>query len=250
MTFDSADMRGFATRRLRYAVVASLVLHLLILWPDTSRLLTKDAFLQLQATLRKSPESPASGSPASGGLPAPREELPHRTTPAPASPGFATPLLELAGTRSVPQTHAVPPEPVTGPAIRTVPDGYAAVLPVAPETSETQGVLLTEANAPRAAADGLRGYRLTLATQARRFRQYPAEAVASGLTGSTDVRLEVGGDGQPRAATMVRSSGHELLDQAALAMIDAGAAHARLPESLRGKPFAVVLPVVFNLPGE
>ena len=33
-------------------------------------------------------------------------------------------------------------------------------------------------------------------------------------------------------------------------MIDAGAQRARLPESLRGKAFAVVLPVVFNLDDE
>jgi hypothetical protein len=41
-----------------------------------------------------------------------------------------------------------------------------------------------------------------------------------------------------------------VLDRAALTMIDAGALRARLPESLRGKAFAVVLPVVFNLDDE
>jgi outer membrane biosynthesis protein TonB len=43
--------------------------------------------------------------------------------------------------------------------------------------------------------DGLRGYRLPIASQARRFKRYPAEAKASGWAGSTEVRLEVGADG-------------------------------------------------------
>jgi hypothetical protein len=33
-------------------------------------------------------------------------------------------------------------------------------------------------------------------------------------------------------------------------MIDAGAARARLPDSLRGREFAVMLPVVFSLDDE
>ena len=100
------------------------------------------------------------------------------------------------------------------------------------------------------ALDGLRGYRLAVAGQARRFKRYPADARASGRTGSTEVRLEVGGDGTPRPATVSRSSGHDSLDRAALAMIDAGAARARLPDSLRGRDFAVLLPVVFSLDDE
>lgn len=89
-----------------------------------------------------------------------------------------------------------------------------------------------------------------MASQARRFKRYPAEARASGWTGSTEVRLEIGAEGLPRPATVSRSSGHDALDRAALAMIDAGAARARLPESLRGREFSVSLPVVFNLDDE
>lgn len=110
--------------------------------------------------------------------------------------------------------------------------------------------LISEATASGAVLDGLRGYRLAVASQARRFKRYPAQAMASGWVGSAEIRLEVSSDGQPRDATVSRSSGHELLDRAAQAMIDAGAQRARLPDSLRGKAFAVVLPVVFNLEGD
>lgn len=109
---------------------------------------------------------------------------------------------------------------------------------------------LTDGSASGEAVDGLRGYRLALASQARRFKRYPAQAMASGWTGTADVRVEVRADGRPRASQVVKSSGHESLDRAAIAMIDAGALRARVPDSLRGKAFAVVLPVVFDLSGE
>ena len=121
---------------------------------------------------------------------------------------------------------------------------------VAPAATSSSGALLTQANASGEALDGLRGYRLSVATQARRFKRYPREAMAEGWAGSTELRLEVGSDGRPRAATVVRPSGHEALDRAAQAMIDAAAQRARLPESLRGKSFAVVLPVEFKLEDE
>jgi len=46
---------------------------------------------------------------------------------------------------------------------------------------------------------------------------------------------------------VVKSSGHEALDRAAQAMIDAAAARAAMPASLQGAAFAVTLPIVFNL---
>jgi protein TonB len=50
-----------------------------------------------------------------------------------------------------------------------------------------------------------------------------------------------------RHAVLARSSGHEILDQAALEMLRQAAARAVLPESLRGQSFAVLLPVVFEV---
>jgi len=126
----------------------------------------------------------------------------------------------------------------------------AGAMPAAAPAGRVAGSLLTEANAAGEAIDGLRGYRLTVASQARRYKRYPAQAMASGWAGSAEIRVEVGQDGRPRAATVARSSGHEELDRAALAMIDAGALRARLPDSLRGKAFAIVLAVVFNLDDE
>ena len=245
MTFDSADMRGIATRRLRYAIVASLALHALVLWPEHQRLLTKDAPSLLHATLRARPQT----QPFSDAVPVP--------PPVPARPPQATaaPVPVLASPVRTPETPSLEsPKAAPVPQLPSaVADSGAKPTPAAPSPvapGSVSGGLLTEGGASGEAADGLRGYRLAVAVQARRFKRYPAQAMASGWAGTAEVRIEVGSDGRPRPAAIARSSGHEVLDRAALTTIDAGALRARLPDSLRGKAFAVVLPVVFNLDEE
>ncbi len=236
MTFQSIDMREIAPRRLRYAIVASLLIHLLLFWPAGFRVLTKDTPSLLQATLRLQAKQPVQLLPP--------KAPPLAAAPAPKPPA---PVLEQARPSPVPQTLAAPADPAPTISPRPEPAAAAAAATAVPAPGASAGALVTEANASGEVVDGLRGYRLALAIEARRFKRYPPQAMASGWTGSAEIRLEVGRDGRPRAATVVRSSGHEPLDRAALAMIDAGALRARLPESLRGKAFAVVLPVVFNL---
>lgn len=253
MTFDSSDMRELAGRRLRYSIVASLLLHLLVLWPGVAHVLTRDASSVLHATLKPPPQSQI--EPAATAKPPPRAVAPAPTSAAPP-PKPRQHVLEQAGKDSVPPLTApvvppllqLPPPPATGATAAALAPPSAAA-PTAP-AGAASGTLITETNVSGEAVDGLRGYRLAVATQARRFKRYPPQAMASGWAGSTEVRVEVASDGRPRAATVVRSSGHDMLDRAALSMIDAGALRARLPESLRGKAFAVVLPVVFNLDDE
>lgn len=242
MTFHSTGTWALASRRLRYALAVSLVLHLLILWQPAAPILTKDTPSILRATLHK-PTLPAVAPPSRAVPPAPTLEQ--------TAPAREPPPLERPGPDSVPQALAAPVAPGLRPAAEPSRSVVAKSAPAAaPVTGSVGDSLLTEADASAETADGLRGYRLAVATQARRFKRYPAQAMASGWAGTADIRVEVGSDGQPRAATVTSSSGRELLDRAALAMIDAGALRARLPESLRGKSFAVVLPVVFNLEDE
>jgi protein TonB len=245
MTFHSFDMGDIGTRRLRLAILASLILHLLLLWPAPPRLPDKEA-LPLQATLRPLPPVPAAPVPS---LP-PRAAVKPAPTLAPRLPVLATNQLDSPTPPPVPQA---PPRA----ADLALPSAPAPVLPAAAATAAAavpavspSGALLTQANASGEALDGLRGYRLSVASQARHFKRYPPQAMAAGWTGTAEVRLEVGSDGRPRAATVGRSSGHESLDRAALTMIDAGALRASLPESLSGRHFAVVLPVVFSLDDE
>lgn len=238
MTFHSMDRGEAARRRLRNALVASLLIHLVLFWPATLPVLTKDTPSPLQATLRR--PSPVELPPVGRPRAAPSAlVLPDTRAPAPESPKPP----------SIARVPVLPVDPVATLATKADPVPLAAAPAPAPAVAPgpVSSSLLTQATASRDAADGLRAYRLDVAAHARPFKRYPGQALASGWAGSADIRVEVGGDGRPRRATVARSSGHDALDRAALTMIDAGAARARLPESLRGKSFAVVLPVVFNL---
>ena len=228
---------GLEARRLRYALAASLFLHVLVLWPHVPRLLDRNAPPPLQATLL----SPA---------PVPLSEAP-LAVPAPRRPA---PRPQAAADTSVPKTTVVEPAaPLASSGAPPAAAGDRQATPAASDalpTGATAGAALSESSASGEALDGLRGYRLAVASQARRFKRYPAQAMEAGWTGTTEVRVDVGADGRPRPASVTKSAGHELLDRAALTMIDAGALRARVPDSLRGKAFAVMLPVVFNLDGD
>lgn len=95
-------------------------------------------------------------------------------------------------------------------------------------------------------ADGLRQYRIDLAGAARRFRVYPAVARSRGWEGIVEVTVTVMPGSEPRVQ-LARSSGHAVLDEQALSMLTRAIAQTPLPESLRGRSFAVPLPIRFSL---
>ena len=226
---------------MRYAILASLLLHVLLLWPATLRPPAQEARALLQATVRSPQPVPVPEMPK----PTPPRAVPPAPTPAAAQ------VTPLAQPLELPRQPSVPAPPMIASAsTAATPPAVLAPPAVSAAATAAAGSSLTASAASGEALDGLRGYRLAVASQARRFKRYPAEAKASGWIGSTEVRLDVGAEGQPRPASVSRSSGHEALDRAALAMIDAGAARARLPDSLRGRNFTVTLPVVFNLDEE
>ena len=47
--------------------------------------------------------------------------------------------------------------------------------------------------------------------------------------------------------SLLRSSGHALLDEQAVSMIEQAAAATALPDSLQGRDFRVLLPIDFSL---
>lgn len=183
---------------------------------------------------------------------------PPKSAPAPrVEPERRPPVV--ATERAADVVSAVPPAPPGGiPSVASTP-----AVPAAVEAQEraAPGPVAAVPNAsvaaPRQAAmdavgegldaNALRGYRLALAVQARRFKRYPAQATAQGWAGTAEVRLTLAAGGRPDTATLTRSSGYEVLDRAALAMMNAAVQQTPVPASLQEKAFAVTLPVVFNL---
>jgi protein TonB len=124
-------------------------------------------------------------------------------------------------------------------------DGSAAVDAISPVAAARAPALNDGID-----ADGLRKFRLDLATQARRSKNYPPRALAAGWRGTAEVRLTVERGGILREPELLRSSGFPVLDAAALDMLARAAPQTAIPESLTGRTFSVVLPVVFDVTAE
>lgn len=208
-----------ATVSLPAAVAVSLLAHFLVLWPAPvsqsgaggSGVLTAVLTMPAPVALLELPTSPAVRA-----RQAPVAVYEPRTLPLPAR------VSRVASSVHPPRTVA------------------EVVMPVLSVESANHGA--TDATS----VDGLRSYRLALASQARRLKSYAPQAVASDWQGTAEIRLDVGAEGRPPEARVQRSSGRDQLDQAALAIISAAAEYAALPEPLRGKHFSVMLPVVFD----
>lgn len=167
----------------------------------------------------------------------------------PAVPPAPT-LRKLAATaqrqESPPQPNA--PPPAAEPAV-SFPQASAVAGGISRESSELPNVAVVERQPTPSGPDqaGLRQFRLALAGEARKHRRYPETARRAGLTGTAEVRIAIEAGGLARHADLSRSSGHDVLDKAALEMLRMAATRAVLPESLRGQSFAVLMPVVFEV---
>lgn len=137
------------------------------------------------------------------------------------------------------------PQPVPPAALEaTLPPRAPAPTLKAPESVEATTAAPAPPSAPKPHRPGA-GMQADLATQASRqiarHLLYPEEAIARGLEGEALVMLFLDADGNSVAARLERSSGHAILDDAAVA---AARQVSALPE---GEPREVLLPVRFRL---
>lgn len=235
MIFQSPGGNGGGAGAFWPALAASCALHVLLLWPDA---LPRDALQAgpaLTATLRaaRTAERPA---PLPAGSPPEAEKAHVKAVPRQMAVASASQLRRL------------PPQPAAGPHAASA--GETPSVAAAPGGAARHAGATVDAQAEEAGrpdADGIRAYRIGLAREARAHRQYPSLARERGWTGTAEVRVDVSTDGQPRQILLARSSGHDILDREAVNMMSRAAASAALPESLRGRAFAVLLPVVFDI---
>jgi protein TonB len=96
-------------------------------------------------------------------------------------------------------------------------------------------------------ADELRQYRLELAIAARRFKRYPELARERGWEGRVEVAVSVRARLPVPQFSLVGSSGHAVLDEQALWMLEQASAATMLPGGLRSRDFRIVLPLEFTL---
>ncbi len=215
MTPDRPVPKTSGGRLASPAAVAAFCLHLAAAAP---LLMAADAlpssepvtveFIVLEAPPAPSP--PLLADPADMPLPAPPPEAmapPSELAPPPEPEPLPQNIAEPAP-KPAPAKPVAPPKPAPrAAAIEPPPAAAAAVAPaLAPSPSRAGGV----------AADS---YLAALLRHLQAFRDYPYAARRTRQQGRVVVLVALQGDGAVASASVEQSSGHELLDQAALAMV-------------------------------
>lgn len=176
--------------------------------------------------------------------PAARPEPPR---PTPLSPPAA--LVRSEPQPTAPTVAASPPPAVIATTVPTPPaaDPAAAFAPlVAPAPPKDSPPLAAERRG-RPSTLWLANYTQAVSGQVERRKAYPALARARGWQGTTVVAVQLAADGSILSTRIEHSSGHDVLDQQALAMVRLAGPLPPYPERHDGDPLTLQLPIVFAL---
>ena len=99
----------------------------------------------------------------------------------------------------------------------------------------------------RPQSEVLDGYRQRLGELFARHQEYPRVAAMRGWEGEVRLRLKVARKGNLLGVALDRSSGFDVLDQHALAMLEHLAGLPPLPEALEANEIQVVVPINYKL---
>jgi protein TonB len=219
-------------------LAVSLVGHLLLLWPAVTLyrqgVTAQSLSVVLQPGTSRAPvETSAAASPAPPRVREASRERPmlaRNDGPQTQIPINPQPPADLSPSAANGQTRSESPAPASA-------AGTRATI----QAADPGGGL---------DADGVRQYRMALAVEARRFKRYPARALADEISGTVEVRVAVAAGGQSQEVALARSSGYGALDEAALDMLRKAAPRTAVPELLRRRAFVINLPVVFDVASE
>ena len=177
-------------------------------------------------------------------------ELPPQAAPAPA-PAVLQPVQQQAD-YVPPQT--LPPR-VEAPRVNAPlprefvatppPPPPRAALAIAPAGSGT-GTAATPGDDPKAKREEADYYSL-LSAHLNRKKRYPSEAKKARQQGVVTVRFTVHADGRISGSSIRTSSGHDLLDQATLDLMERVAPLPRFPRSMTRDRVTISLPIDYSL---
>ena len=235
------------------AVIASLFAHALIFvflpgWLDPAKRKSVSPPPLVARFIQPRPAPPPSPDPL------PRAETPPEAPRRPAGVERTQPRLAVP--------HALSPAPATTAAPAPVTDSPKApetVQLAPPSANAAPGVRIEASSAPPspapAAGDAadpatIGQYRMAIIGAARRYKRYPRLALDNNWEGQAEIRMVIGVDGSIASISIKSRSGFEVLDQQALEMIRRAKPLTPIPPALRGRGFAIDVPVVFSLKEE
>lgn len=218
-------------RSLALALLASLALHLLVLYA--------------LPVLKESIRAPARPLAARLAKPAPepaRVEPQQQRPLQPSPPSRPAPVAKAAPRTAVPAPVAVAPVPSIEPAQQV--GDPAPVLPAAPPAP----ALAPASSGPDPGS--VARFRLELMEIARRYKRYPRAAQDNNWEGRVELRIAFAENGSIASLTVKKGAGRAVLDDAAQAMIRSAQAQAVIPPALRGKAFTLEIAVDYFLKEE
>ena len=230
---------GFSESTLLWALICSILLHLLLVAviPNIKfDAVKKPDVLEIQ--LAKEPE-PAPITEPQPEPPKPEPVQP-KTPPKPVikpAPVIVRKEAPAPVTPTPPPVQATPPEVIAAPPKADTPPP-AVVVPQPPPKPTVAPVDTSQAR---------EGYGNTLWSAISKFKKYPRIAQSRGWQGDVSVELTLDSDGKLLSKKIVKSSGHDILDQQALEMVDKALPFPEPPEALRGSGFTVRVPIPFKL---
>lgn len=230
------------SRRLLFgALLSSLLLHLFLVfgwgWARPLPPSLPQPAMQVVVSAKPTAAPLAPLPPKSSPVLMKRQELLPRDKP------VAAPRTQPTEVAPAPVAGQVSPEM----AVTASPASSAKAQPETEGINERTNERTNERANERVSVDGLRQYRIELAGAARRFRNYPALARSRGWEGVAEVSVAVNAGMPSPSVKLVKSSGHGVLDDQALAMLSRAVAATPLPESLQGHSFVVPMPIRFSL---
>jgi protein TonB len=193
-------------------------------------------------------ELPAESAPAAS-IAATQQIAQPQPQPQPAFPQPTTPL--------VPPVHApLPQDAVTLPAAAPPQPVRQIAAPVFVPTAASSAVVSTvgtgsgtsptpgfDPKAKRQESD----YFALVSAHLNRRKTYPIEARQAREEGVVTVRFTVARDGSVSAASIKRSSGHAVLDEATLQLLQRVAPLPRMPSSMQRDSVTLALPIQYSL---
>jgi protein TonB len=186
------------------------------------------------------------------GEPRPAPVAPRPPASAPAGPTAAPAARSLPSRSPSPAATPASPAPVAAAATSDsavpVPPHPQPVMAEAGPVAAVDAVVPTTARSMAAARDeAMAAYRRQLAEVIGRVRDYPRVAALRGWEGEVRLHLRIARKGNLVGIALERSSGYEVLDRHALALVGDLPALPPLPEALEGHEIQVVVPVSYRL---
>jgi protein TonB len=163
----------------------------------------------------------------------------------------ATALGETSAADPLPVAPEMPPAPKPEPAAQAAPTKVAepalARQEPAPASAAPAAAVAGGGNGLNAEkqASLIGDWAGKIRARVERRKAYPRAAVAGGLSGTVTLRLRVDADGRMIAVAVAKSSGHALLDAAALEAVRRAGAMPKAPKGITGEQ-AFNLPLTFR----